>query len=283
MRTNNLARTLLPLSLTWVLLTGVSATVAAADIKERTIKFPIVNNIDHPQGIGAKKFAELVEQKSGGKMKVKVHPGGVLGGEVQVASAMQGGTVEASMMAPAQLVGMIKEFVILDFPFSFANEKEADYVLDGPVGKKLIDMLPAKNLIGLAYMDQGFRSITNSKRPINKLEDIQGLKIRTIQNPLYVDMLNTLGANAVPMAFPGALFGARNENRRWSGESLRDGRGLEVLRGAEVLQQHAPHLQPAADPGEQEVLGQAFLLTRRRFFRTRRTRHATISARLHAK
>ncbi len=202
MRTNNLARTLLPLSLTWVVLTGVSATVAAADIKERTIKFPIVNNIDHPQGIGAKKFAELVEQKSGGKMKVKVHPGGVLGGEVQVASAMQGGTVEASMMAPAQLVGMIKEFVILDFPFSFANEKEADYVLDGPVGKKLIDMLPAKNLIGLAYMDQGFRSITNSKRPINKLEDIQGLKIRTIQNPLYVDMLNTLGANAVPMAFP---------------------------------------------------------------------------------
>ena len=162
---------------------------------------PIVNAIDHPQGIGAAKFAELVAQKSGGKIKVKVYPGGTLGGEQQVASAMQGGTVEVSMMAPAQLVGNYKEFLVLDLPFAFANEREADIVLDGPFGKKLLEVMPAKGLVGLAYMEQGYRSISNSKRPINKLEDIQGLKIRTIQNPLYVDMLNTLGANAVPMAF----------------------------------------------------------------------------------
>ena len=134
-------------------------------------------------------------------MKVKVYPGGTLGGEQQVASAMQGGTVEASMMAPAQLVGLINEFVVLDFPFAFANEGEADAVLDGPFGKKLLDKLPPKNLVGLGFMEQGYRSITNSKRPVNKLEDIQGLKIRTISNPLYIDMLNALGANAVPMAF----------------------------------------------------------------------------------
>ncbi len=181
---------------------AVSSAAHAADIKERNIKFPIVNQIDHPQGIGAKKFADLVEQKSGGKMKVKIYAGGTLGGEQQVASAMQGGTVEASSMAPAQLVGMVKEFVVLDFPFAFANEREADFVLDGPVGRKLMDMLPSKGLIGLGYMEQGYRSITNSKRPITKLEDIQGLKIRTILNPLYIDMLNALGANAVPMPFP---------------------------------------------------------------------------------
>lgn len=180
----------------------VATGVQAAELKDRSIKLPIVNNIDHPQGVGAKKFAELVEQKSGGKIKVKLFPGGTLGGEQQVASAMQGGTIEASMMAPAQLVGMIKEFVVLDFPFAFANEREADSVLDGPVGKKLLDKLPEKNLIGLAYMEQGYRSISNSKRPIVKLEDIQGLKIRTIQNPLYIDMLNALCANAVPMPFP---------------------------------------------------------------------------------
>jgi TRAP-type transport system periplasmic protein len=180
-----------------------AATVcAAADIKDRTIKFPIVNQLDHPQGIGAKKFADLVGEKSGGKLKVKVFPGGTLGGEQQVASAMQGGTIEASMMAPAQLVGMIKEFVVLDFPFSFANAKEADFVLDGPVGKTLLGKLPEKGLVGLGFMEQGFRSITNSKRPVTKLEDIAGLKIRTIQNPLYVDMLGALGANAVPMPFP---------------------------------------------------------------------------------
>ena len=185
-----------------LVLGGAMSLAVAADIKDRNIKFPIVNQMDHPQGLGAKRFADLVEAKSGGKMKVKVYPGGTLGGEQQVASAMQGGTVEASMMAPAQLVGMIKEFVVLDFPFSFANEREADFVLDGPVGKKLMDKLPEKGLIGLGYMEQGYRSITNSKRPITKLEDIQGLKIRTILNPLYIDMLNALGANAVPMPFP---------------------------------------------------------------------------------
>ena len=181
---------------------AASSVALAADIKERNIKFPIVNQIDHPQGIGAKKFADLVDQKSGGKMKVKIYAGGTLGGEQQVASAMQGGTVEASSMAPAQLVGMVKEFVVLDFPFAFANEREADAVLDGPVGRKLMDKLPEKGLIGLGYMEQGYRSITNSKRPITRLEDIQGLKIRTILNPLYIDMLNALGANAVPMPFP---------------------------------------------------------------------------------
>ncbi|NML15609.1 TRAP transporter substrate-binding protein [Azohydromonas caseinilytica] len=180
--------------------TGTAAL--AADIKDRNIKLPIVNQLDHPQGLGAKKFADLVSAKSGGKMKVKVFPGGTLGGEQQVASAMQGGTVEASMMSPAQLVGMIKEFVLLDFPFAFANEREADFVLDGPVGRKLMDKMPEKGLVGLAYMEQGYRSITNSKRPIQKVEDIQGLKIRTILNPLYIDMLNALGANAVPMPFP---------------------------------------------------------------------------------
>jgi tripartite ATP-independent transporter DctP family solute receptor len=175
---------------------------AQAEIKERSIKMPIVNSIDHPQGIGAKRFAELVEQKSGGKIKVRIYPSGTLGGEQQVASAMQGGTVEVSMMAPAQLVGNIKEFLVLDFPFAFGNERVADAVLDGPFGRRLLDLMPAKGLVGLAYMEQGYRSISNSKRPINKLEDIQGLKIRTILNPLYIDMLNMLGANAVPMPFP---------------------------------------------------------------------------------
>ena len=174
----------------------------AADIKERSAKFPIVNAIDHPQGLGAQRFVDVVDKKSGGKIKIKIFPNGTLGGEQQVAAAMQGGTVEISMMSPAQIVGTIKEFVVLDFPFSFANVAQADAVLDGPFGQKLMDYMPAKGWVGLGFMEQGYRSISNSKRPINKLEDIKGLKIRTILNPLYVDMLNTLGANAVPMPFP---------------------------------------------------------------------------------
>lgn len=191
---------LTPCAVAVALCVGLSAA-NAADIKERTAKFPIVNAIDHPQGVGAQKFVDVVDKKSGGKIKIKIFPNGTLGGEQQVAAAMQGGTIEISMMSPAQLVGTIKEFVVLDFPFSFANEAQADAVLDGPFGKKLMDYMPAKGWVGLGFMEQGYRSISNSKRPINKLEDIKGLKIRTILNPLYVDMLNTLGANAVPMPF----------------------------------------------------------------------------------
>ena len=201
MKISGLSQLALCLGLASAVIAG-TADFASAEIKSRSIKLPIVNNIEHPQGVGAKKFAELIEQKSGGKIKVRVYAGGTLGGEQQVASAMQGGTIEASMMAPAQLVGNFKDFLVLDFPFAFANEREADIVLDGPLGRKLLEPMPARGLVGLVYMEQGYRSITNSKRPIEKLEDIQGLKIRTILNPLYIDMLNALGANAVPMPFP---------------------------------------------------------------------------------
>jgi TRAP-type transport system periplasmic protein len=201
MKISGLSQLALCLGLASAVMAG-TADFASAEIKSRSIKLPIVNNIEHPQGVGAKKFAELIERKSGGKIKVRVYAGGTLGGEQQVASAMQGGTVEVSMMAPAQLVGNFKDFLVLDFPFAFANEREADVVLDGPLGRKLLEPMPERGLVGLAYMEQGYRSITNSKRPITKLEDIQGLKIRTILNPLYIDMLNALGANAVPMPFP---------------------------------------------------------------------------------
>ena len=181
---------------------SLAGPASAADIKERNIKFPTVNSADHPQTLGAQKMADVIEQKSGGKIKVKVFPNGTLGGEQQVAAAMQGGTVEISMMSPAQLVGTVKEFVVLDFPFSFKNEAQADAVLDGPFGKRLMGYMPDKGWVGLGFMEQGFRSISNSRRAIHKMEDIKGLKLRTILNPLYVDMLNTLGANAVPMPFP---------------------------------------------------------------------------------
>ena len=190
-----------PIALATVMIFAAGSGLAA-DIKERTAKFPLVNAIDHPQGLGAQKFVDVVDKKSGGKIKIKIFPNGTLGGEQQVAAAMQGGTIEISMMSPAQIVGTVKEFVVLDFPFSFANETQADAVLDGPFGKKLMDYMPAKGWVGLGFMEQGYRSISNSKRPINKLEDIKGLKIRTILNPLYVDMLNAMGANAVPMPFP---------------------------------------------------------------------------------
>ena len=183
-----------------VLLTASAAR--AADIREHNLKVAFVQQMDHPQGLALQRFAEIVKKNSDGKIKVGVFAGGTLGGDAAVISSLQGGTIEMTLVATSLLGGQIKEFAMLDLPFLFNDPKEADAVLDGPIGKKLQDKLPEKGLIGLAYWEHGFRSLTNSKRPITKLEDIQGLKIRVLQLPLYVDMFNTLGANAVPMPFP---------------------------------------------------------------------------------
>jgi tripartite ATP-independent transporter DctP family solute receptor len=182
-----------------MMLTGVSH---AADIKERTLKFAFVQMMDNHWGAGAKKFADVVSEKSGGKIKIRLYPNGVLGGDIQTISALQGGTLDISMMGAGVLVGVVKEYVLFDLPFLFNSPQEADAALDGPPGQKLLAKLPEKGLVGLSYWEHGFRSLTNSRKPVEKWEDIQGLKIRVIQAPLYLDLFNTVGANAVPMPLP---------------------------------------------------------------------------------
>ena len=173
----------------------------AADVKERAIKLSYVTAKDSPYGLGVAKFADLVAQKSEGKIKVRGYSDGQLGAEVQSISSAQGGVLEMSLVSTAAATGNVKEFALFDFPFLFNEEKEAYAVLDGPVGTQLLDKLTDRGVVGLCYWEVGFRHVTNSKHPVVKLEDFQGLKIRTIQNPVFVDVFNTLGANASPMAF----------------------------------------------------------------------------------
>ena len=180
----------------------VAAGAASAQVREQTLRWTTQNPADHPISQGGQKFAELVAQKSGGKMQVKLFPGGVLGGDVQVLSAVQGGTIDMTSMNSGILQGQVKEFAIVDFPFLFNDAKEADAIMDGPIGKALSDKLPEKGLVNLAYFDLGFRNVTNSKRLIKTADDIAGLKIRVIQSPIYIETFNALGANAVPMPFP---------------------------------------------------------------------------------
>ena len=151
---------------------------------------------------GATKFAELVATKSGGKLAIKLFGDGALGGDLQVISSLQRGSVDLSLMNAGLLNRVAKEFAILDFPFLFDSEGEAHSVLDGPIGQKLIDLLPAHGMVGLSYPELGFRHIHNSSHPVTSIEDLRGLKIRAVQTPIYVDTLNALGANAVPLPFP---------------------------------------------------------------------------------
>jgi len=165
-------------------------------------KFSVTLPEKSHQGQGAAKFAELVNQKTKGRVQIKVYYNASLGNDVQVTSSLQGGTIEFTVPQTSTLTGMVKEFEVLDFPFLFGSEQEAEKVLDGATGQKLLDKLPAKGLIGLAYWENGFFNATNSKHPIQKHEDFQGLKFRAIQAKISQETVKALGANPVPLAVP---------------------------------------------------------------------------------
>lgn len=185
-----------------LLAAAVAVAGTGAAQAQKTIKFANQNAKGHPVVMGMEKFAELVDSKSGGKLKVSVFPGGALGSDQANLSSLQGGTLEMASMNSGIFASIVKEFAIYDFPFLFADPKEADAVVDGAFGKSLHAKLEEKGLVGLAYYELGFRNITNSRRPIAKVEDIAGLKLRVIPNPINVDWVGALGANPTPLPFP---------------------------------------------------------------------------------
>ena len=191
--------------------TLIAATAAAAfaapfaalaqDIKPRLIRFGYGLNEQSNQGRAVKVFAQEVEKASGGKMKVRAIGAAALGSDVQMQQALIGGAQEMMVGSTATLVGITKEMAIWDTPFLFNNAKEADLVLDGPTGQKVMDKLQDKGLVGLAYWENGFRNLTNNKQPVNKLEDLSGIKLRVMQNNVFLESFKTLGANAIPLPF----------------------------------------------------------------------------------
>jgi tripartite ATP-independent transporter DctP family solute receptor len=185
-----------------VLALAAVATMGMASAQERTLKMGLNGPEGHPAVAGMKKFAETVAAKSGGKIKVNLFLNGSLGSDQAVVSALKGGTIELAVMNSGILASEAKELAIFDFPFLFANEKESDAIVDGPVGKKMHALLEAKGLIGLSYWELGYRQITNSKRAVNKVEDLEGLKLRVIPNPINIDWVKALNANPTPMPFP---------------------------------------------------------------------------------
>lgn len=181
---------------------ALATLLGASALAQTTAKFAVTLPEKSHQGLGVARFAELVDKKSQGRIKIKPFYNGALGNDVQVTSALQGGTIEFTVPQTSTLTGMVKEFEVLDFPFLFNNEQEAEKVLDGATGQKLLDKLPAKNLVGLGFWENGFFNATNSKRPITKYEDFSGLKFRAVQAKISQETVRALGANPVPLAVP---------------------------------------------------------------------------------
>ena len=183
------------------------AMPASAQFADRTVRVSNGVNADHPVGNGVAAMEACLADKSGGAMKIASFWGGALGGDLQATQALRSGTQEMVVTSSSPLVGILPALGVFDLPFLFADETEADAILDGAFGDYVSSLLPDVGVINLAYWENGFRNLTNSKHPVEKWEDMQGMKVRVMQNNIFLDTFQNMGANATPMAF-GEVFSA---------------------------------------------------------------------------
>jgi len=169
------------------------------------IKLAHVVNEQDSFHLAATKFKELTEKYTNGEVKVTIFPNAVLGDERTLLERMKMGIVDAGIITGGPFVNFVPKFGAIDLPFLFRDPAHAYAVLDGSIGDQLFAELEKQGWKGLSWAERGFRNLTNSKRAVNSPEDMKGLKIRLMQNPIYVDSFKALGANAVPMAWTEAL------------------------------------------------------------------------------
>lgn len=155
----------------------------------------------NPKAVASDKFAELVQQKTNGRVKVEVGGSAQFGDDVESLTNMRLGTLAFSTGSQGSTAGVVPEFNVIGLPFLFRDLKHAYSVVDGEVGKKMAEAADRKGLVLLALWDNGIRHTSNSKRPVTKPEDLQGLKIRTPPDTMTMDIFTAIGANPGPLAF----------------------------------------------------------------------------------
>ncbi|MEK3989789.1 MULTISPECIES: DctP family TRAP transporter solute-binding subunit [Robertmurraya] len=172
-----------------------------ANTSEKLMKLAVVTSEDRSLTKGLVKFGELVESKTNGSIKVEVYPNGQLGGDREVFESLQFGSIQGTTMSTGPIAQFVPKFNVFDLPFLFPNSEVAYEVLDGKIGSDLLAELESQNVIGLNYWENGFRHLTNGVKEVKTPEDVKGLKIRTLENDLHMDIWSELGANPTPMAF----------------------------------------------------------------------------------
>ena len=199
-------KTVITTSLAVALAMGV-ALPAHAQISDRTIR--IANGIaeDHPVGDGVAVMTQCIEEATGGAWTINAFWSSALGDDLQSAQSLRSGTLEMVISSSSPLVAIEPALGVFDLPFLIGSEAEADALLDGEFGQYMADMMPQHNLVNLSYWENGFRNLSNSLRPVESLEDFDGMRVRVMQNNIFLDTFQTLGTNATPMAF-GEVFTA---------------------------------------------------------------------------
>lgn len=168
-----------------------------------------VNEKDSFQ-IAAEKFKEIVEEKTDGAYQIEIYPDNKLGDEATLLESMAAGELELGIVTSGPFINFSNDMGVLDMPFLFGSNDEAHKVLDGEVGQELLATLENSNLKGLAYAERGFRNLTNSVKPVTTVADMQGLKLRVMENEVYAKTFEALGANASPMAWTETLTALQN-------------------------------------------------------------------------
>jgi tripartite ATP-independent transporter DctP family solute receptor len=171
----------------------------AQDVKHAKLGHSFADS--HPRAVAMKQFAAAVEKATAGKVVIDVYGSATLGSEEKMLIATQSGTQDLYMGALSPIAARKKEMQIFDVPFVFGSDAEAAFVLDGPVGRKMLDGLADMNMQGLVWAGGAFRNMSNSKRPLSSMADMKGLKVRVMQSPMALASFNAMGMNAVPMAF----------------------------------------------------------------------------------
>jgi tripartite ATP-independent transporter DctP family solute receptor len=182
-------------------LAALGTSAAQAQFQEHTFRVSNGVSKEHPMGNGLAKMGACTLEKSGGKMKIQPYWDGALGSDLTSTQSVRSGSLDMVITSTAPVVSIVPALGVFDLPFLFGTAAEADQILDGKAGDWFAAKLPAVGLINLAWWENGFRQTTNSKRPITKMEDFDGVKMRVMQNNIFLDTFKTMGSNAVPMAF----------------------------------------------------------------------------------
>jgi len=173
--------------------------VSFASHAQTVLKIGWTNTIDSHYGMGVTTFGDEVFKRTNGRYKLQYFPAGALGGEREMLEAVQLGTEDMVITSTGPVGNFVAETRILDIPFLFRDYDHARKVLDGPIGQEILAKFPAKGLVAISWMENGFRHVTNSKKAINTPADLAGLKIRTMENKVHMEAFKALGALPTPM------------------------------------------------------------------------------------
>ena len=181
---------------------GVLALSPPDGMAKTVIKLAHVCTLEDVFHLQSLKFKELVEQRTQGEVEIQIFPNKQLGDkETDLISLIQQGVVGSAVITCGPITTFEPLFGIMDLPFLFTSEAQAYKVLDGPIGQKFLDSLSNVGIKGLAFGERGFRNVSNNVRPIQKPEDLKGIKTRVMESPVYISTFKALGANPIPMGW----------------------------------------------------------------------------------